>query len=275
MVRVPILITNNDNRVYARTKNMKIKCGSQLYTYRNVIKTEEDLRKVFDRLNDYGCTVAQWSGVRVDISKDALKEIVKESGISIPLSHTPWKKITEDTDRVAEWHAEIGAHTVGLGMMKGEYLKSLDKLNVFCDKANEIGEKLKSYGLSFGYHNHSMEFKKMGDKLVIEHLRDNCPNLQFIFDTFWCKYAGYDPSEWILKLGDRVRDIHLKDWKPSILKLPRFQDVGKGELDFESILKNAERAGTESALIEHDTTRNPDKTTKESMEYLKEIYLSK
>ena len=260
---------------HARKRKMKINCGSQLYTYRSVIKTEEDLKAVFTRLKEYGCTVAQWSGVKVPIEGSSLKALGEEQGIKIPLSHIPWKRIVEETDKVAKWHLEAGAHTVGLGMMDVKYLRSYDTLQEFCNKANEIGERLKPYGLRFGYHNHSMEFKKMGDKLVIEHLRDNCPDLEFIFDTFWCKYAGHDPSEWILKLEGRVRDIHLKDWKKSILKLPRFQDVGKGELDFESILKNAERAGTESALIEHDTTRNPDKTTKESMEYLKEIYLNK
>ena len=254
---------------------MKINCGSQLYTYRNLIKSKEDLEKVFARLNSYGCTVAQWSGIKLDISGKELKKIGADFGITIPLSHTPFDKIVNDTEKVAEWHVEAGAHTIGLGMMKSEYMRSYDKLCEFCDKANELGEKLKPYGLNFGYHNHSMEFKKMGDKLVIEHLRDNCPELQFIFDTFWCKYAGYEPSEWISKLDGRVRDIHLKDWKPSILKLPRFQDIGKGKLDFTQILDNAERAGTENALIEHDLTRNPDKTTKESMEYLKEIYLNK
>ena len=254
---------------------MKINCGSQLYTYRNLIKTESDLKAVFGRLQEYGCNVAQWSGIKLGIEGSALKEMGEEYGIKIPISHTPWKKILEETDKVAEWHVSAGAHTVGLGMMNGEYLRSIDKLLEFCDKANEIGEKLAPYGLRFGYHNHAMEFKKMGDKLVIEHLKDNCPDLQFIFDTFWCKYAGHDPAEWILKLEGRVRDIHLKDWKKSILKLPRFQDIGKGNLDFETILQNAERAGTENAFIEHDLTINPDKTTKESMEYLKEIYLTK
>lgn len=254
---------------------MKINLGSQLYTYRKEIKSEEDLRGVFGRLASYGCTCAQWSGVSLGISGAELKKIGEENGIAIPLSHTPFKKIWEETDKVAEWHLEVGAHTVGLGMMPGEYLRNLDTLKRFCDKANEIGEKLKAYGLSFGYHNHAMEFRKMGEKRVLEHLRDECSDLEFIFDTFWCRYAGQEPTEWLGKLSGRVRDIHLKDWKPSILKFPRIRDVGKGDLDFKSILEESERAGTENAFIEHDMTRNPDKTTRESMDFLKEIYIGK
>lgn len=263
-------------RTCVRAKGkMKINCGSQLYTYRSCIKTEDDLKAVFGRLASYGCSVAQWSGVRLDIGGKKLKEIGDEYGIAIPLSHTPWGNILKDTERVAEWHVAVGAHTVGLGMMPVEYLKNKEKLKEFCDKANGISEKLKPYGLKFGYHNHSMEFKNMDGKLVIERLMEDCPDIEFIFDTFWCRYAGYNPTEWLGKLDGRVRDIHLKDWAPSILKLPMIRDVGKGKLDFEDILQRAERSGTENAFIEHDFTRKPDKTTKESMEYLKEIYLNK
>lgn len=254
---------------------MKINCGSQLYTYRNLIKSVDDLKAVFARLSSYGCTSAQWSGVKLDVSGKELKDIGDDNGIIIPLSHTPWKKITEETAKVAEWHLEAGAHTIGLGMMPMEYLRNAEKLKDFCEKANGISEKLKPYGLKFGYHNHSMEFKKMDGKLVIERLMEDCPEIEFIFDTFWCRYAGYDPTEWIGKLEGRVRDIHLKDWSLGILKLPRIMDVGKGKLDFAEILQKAEGSGTENALIEHDFTRNPDKTTKESMEYLKEIYINK
>lgn len=254
---------------------MKINCGSQLYTYRNVIKTESDLREVLGRISSYGCASAQWSGVRVDVSGKELKAMGDEFGIVIPLSHTPFKKIVCETERVAEWHVEAGAHTVGLGMMPMEYLKNEDKLKEFCEKANEIGERLKLYGLKFGYHNHAMEFKEIGGKKVLDHLRGNCPDLEFIFDTFWCTYAGESPTEWLGRLKGRVRDIHLKDGKPSILKIPRIRDVGKGVLDFGEILRVAEESGTEYALIEHDFTRNPDKTTQESMAHLKEIYLEK
>lgn len=251
----------------------KIKCGSQLYTYRNILKTADDIEAVFERLESYGCTCAQLSGVKVEISPKELKKIGDNHGIEIPLSHTPFERITSETDKVAEEHVILGAHTVGLGMMPQKYMKNMGTLKEFTDIANEVSLKLKPYGLKFGYHNHAMEFKEMGDKLVIELLKENCPDMEFIFDTFWCRYAGYSPEKWLENLSGRVTDIHLKDWKRGFFKIPRFQDVGKGKLDFEAILASAERAGTKYAYIEHDLTSNPDKTTRESMEYLKEIYL--
>lgn len=250
----------------------KIKIGSQLYTYRNILKTADDIDAVFGRLSDYGCTVAQWSGVKVKIAPEEIKKIGDAHGIEVPLSHTPFDRIRNETQKVAEEHLLMGAHTVGLGMMPFEYSSSYDKLMEFVDIVNQVSDILKQYGLKFGYHNHAKEFKKMGDKLIIEHLYDGS-DMEFIFDTFWCRYAGHNPSEWLQKLAGRVTDIHLKDWKNSLFKLPRFQDIGKGKLDFKEILSVAESSGTRYAYIEHDTTTNPDKTTRESMDHLKEIYL--
>ncbi len=250
----------------------KIKIGSQLYTYRNLLKTAEDVDAVFERLEGYGCTVAQWSGIKVQIDPKEVKRMGDAHGIEVAISHTPFSRIVGETERVAEEHLLMGAHTVGLGMMPSEYSSSLDKLKEFIDISNDISAKLKPFGLSFGYHNHAKEFKKMGDKLIMEHLWEGSA-MEFIFDTFWCRYAGYEPSEWLKKLSGRVTDIHLKDWKWAPLKLPRFQDIGKGKLNFVEILNSAESAGTKYAYIEHDLTSDPDKTTRESMEYLKKIYL--
>ncbi len=252
-----------------------IKFGSQLYTYRNILKSEDDIVALFGRLADYGCKCAQLSGVKVDITPKRLKEIADDYGILIPITHTPFDDILHKTDEVIAKHLELNAHTVGLGMMPIKYMKSVDSLKEFADLVNGVTVRLKENGLSFGYHNHAMEFKKMGDKLVIERLQELCPDMQFIFDTFWCRYAGYDPAEWLHKLNGRVRDIHLKDFKPSIFKIPRFQAIGKGNLDFKQILAVAEHSGTEFAYVEHDTTRDPDETTSFSMQYLKTLYFGK
>ena len=251
----------------------KIKCGSQLYTYRNILKTADDIEAVFERLESYRCACAQLSGIKADVSPSELKRISDNHGIIIPLSHTPIERITSEIEKVAEEHLLMGANTVGLGMMPQRYIKNPDTLKEFTELANDISLKLKPFGLKFGYHNHAMEFKEMGGKLVIEQLKDSCPDMEFIFDTFWCRYAGYNPAEWLEKLSGRVTDIHLKDWKRGPFRLPRFQDIGKGKLDFKEILASAEKAGTKHAYIEHDLTSNPDKTTRESMDYLKKIYL--
>ena len=251
----------------------KIKCGTQLYTFRNKVKTVEDFSEVLAACSTYGCECAQLSGINLNVPRAELKKIAEDNGIVIPITHTSFDRIVNETEKVAEEHLELGAHSVGLGMMPGKYIKNKDSLEEFIEISNRVSGVLKNYGLTFAYHNHNMEFKNMDGKLAIERLMDGNPDLQFIFDTFWCRYAKHDPVEWIKKLNGRVRDIHLKDWKPSILKLPRFQDVGKGKLDFSAILSAAEESGTEFAYIEHDLTSDPFKTTRESMAHLKEIYL--
>ncbi len=249
----------------------KISLGTQLFTFRNVIKSEDDLRFVLESVKGYGCDVAQLSGVKIDASPKRIREIADDCGITIPVTHTPFNRITEQTDLVAEEHLVLGAHSVGLGMMPAEYALSRDGLSRFIEIANRVSDNLKPYGLKFAYHNHAHEFKKIDGKRIIDILFDEVTDLEFIFDTFWCAYAHCDPTEYLGRLSGRITDIHLKDRAPSLF-IPKIRDVGKGNLDFSAILAAAEKGGTQYAYIEHDFTRDPYKTTKESMAFLRSIY---
>ena len=44
---------------------------------------------------------------------------------------------------------------------------TLDELQKYCEYFNEVGKRCKENGISFGYHNHAHEFKKVEDKEVM------------------------------------------------------------------------------------------------------------
>lgn len=248
----------------------KIIIGSQLYTFRNEIKDLGSLEKVLKKVKNYGCDAVQLSGVNIKASASDIRKVADDAGVVIPVTHTPFDRIFNDTERVAEEHIELGAHSVGLGMAPAEY-RSADGLEKLIETANEIAERLKPFGLKFAYHNHAHEFKKIGDTRILDELFARVPDMEFIFDTFWCRYAKCDPVDYLTRFSGRITDIHLKDWAPSLI-VPKIRDVGKGKLDFKSILSVAEEGGTRYAYIEHDFTRDPYKTTRESVEHIATIY---
>jgi sugar phosphate isomerase/epimerase len=83
------------------------------------------------------------------------------------------------------------------------------------------------------------------------------------------KFADQDPVEFINRLGDRVRALHLKDMKPD----KRFAPVGTGVIDFKAVLAAAEKNGVRWGIVEQDNTFNtaPLEAIKTSLENLKKL----
>lgn len=84
-------------------------------------------------------------------------------------------------------------------------------------------------------------------------------------DVFWAAVAGQDPTAWIKKLKGKIDLLHLKDIKadtPVDVKtfglsdrMPEiFLPVGKGILDFKTMLKVAARSGVLHCFVEQDVT---------------------
>ena len=104
------------------------------------------------------------------------------------------------------------------------------------------------------YHNHNVEFQRFGGKLVIDTLLESfAPDeLGFTLDTYWVHMGGADVCAWMEKLSGRIPCIHLKDMAVSGWE-PIMAPVGEGNLDFDKIIKAAERCGTKHLLVEQDT----------------------
>ena len=247
-----------------------IEFGSQLYTFRNEVKSKEQVPELFKKLSSYGCTCAQISAM-CPIDPGELRKIADANGISLPVTHSAYERIIGDTDKLAEEHRILGADFVGLGIMPAKYnVAGLDGIKRFTEEMNTAGEKLKAYNLRLAYHNHSHEFKKIDGKLIYDYLLEMMPDTDMIFDVFWAKFSGVEPQDFMKKLENRATVIHLKDYKKGLF-VGKICDVGDGVIDFKAVLDVAERIGTKYAVIEHDTTRKPYLTTEKGMKYIESI----
>ncbi len=78
---------------------------------------------------------------------------------------------------------------------------------------NEAGKEAAKYGIKVGYHNHTQEFNKIGDKYFLEILIENTDpeNVVFELDCGWATAAGADACEFLKKYADRYVAIHVKE----------------------------------------------------------------
>ena len=225
-----------------------MKLGAQFYSIRDNTTTPEDLYKAFKAIKNIGYEVVQMSAI-CDITPSLLKSYSEEFSLPITCTHSPYDRIINDTEALIEEHKIYGCPTIGLGYMPNEFHG--DGIYNFIEAIKEPLRKITEAGLSFAYHNHAFEFEKVDGKIIYDIMIDELPDLNFIIDTYWIKYAGYDYLHYIKKIGaGRIKNIHFKDMasEPQGAICP----CGNGIIDFAPVIKLCDEMGIVNALVEQD-----------------------
>lgn len=225
-----------------------MKLGAQFYSIRDNTTTPEDLKNTFKKIKEIGYEIAQMSAICA-IDPELLKSYTEEFDLPITCTHSPYDRIVNDTDKLIEEHKIYGCPTIGLGAMPEEFRG--ENVYKFVEIIKEPIAKIKAAGLNFAYHNHAFEFEAVDGKLIYDILIDELPDLDFIIDTYWVKYAGYDYLEYIKKIGaKRIKNVHLKDMASE----PKGEicPCGEGVIDFAPVVKLCDEMGIENALVEQD-----------------------
>ena len=238
-----------------------------MFTTRGTCQTLEGLSETLKRIADIGYEYVQVSGT-CPYEGQWMKDELEKNGLKCVLTHTPVPRLTGDLDQVIADHHTFGCSNVGLGFWAFDAARD-QTWEQFVDIFPPIAKKLHENGLYFMYHNHDQEFKKIGDKLVIEKLMELMPAelMGFTLDTFWVTAGGGDPGQWLEKLAGRIPCIHLKDFAYG----RQMAVVGEGNINFDRVFKKAEAGGTQYMLVEQDDCHGEDPIDclRRSYEFLK------
>ncbi len=126
------------------------------------------------------------------------------------------------------------------------------------EQLNDIGQKLASNAIAFGYHNHNYEFARIGERTGFEMLlAETDPGyVSFELDVGWAAAAGHDPTALFKQDPGRYTAIHMKDIQPSTqpniaLKMSP-TEVGSGALDWKTLLPAAYESGVRHFFLEQE-----------------------
>jgi sugar phosphate isomerase/epimerase len=126
------------------------------------------------------------------------------------------------------------------------------------DFLNAKGKVLKAAGLTFGYHNHNVEFAPKGATNGLEILlKGTDPALvRFEMDVGWVVAAGHDPFALMARHPGRFKMMHVKDVKATTRPNFAFQqdptEVGSGIIDWKRLLAAAYGAGVRDFFVEQE-----------------------
>ena len=236
--------------------------GLQLYSIRQLIgnaeKFAENQEKILADLAKKGYTAVETAnysdGKLYGLTPEDFKACMEKAGLKPLSTHTTRGLSKEElkagapSEETMKWWDECIAAHKAAGM---EYVvtpsqptpETIKDLQTWCEYHNAIGKKCAEAGMKYGYHNHSHEFKKVEDQVMIDYMIQNT-DPQYVFfemDVYWMMMGQASPVDFFNKYPGRFKLLHIKDRK----------EIGQsGMVGFDAIFKNAELAGVENIVVE-------------------------
>jgi len=200
------------------------------------------------------------------------RDLFNKSGIGLKSIHVNIEYMEMWYEHIVEFieNMQAGTRYIVCPVLRSGKSDSIDGYLEEAEAMNKLGKRFKERGLQFLYHHHAYEFKDLNGRVGLDILFENTdPDyVKFQLDTFWIKYGGQEPVDYIKKFAGRCPVIHLRDItddRQSVL-------VGEGILDFNEIIKTAIECGVKDFLVEQDIKRKPSlECAKSSIDTLRKI----
>jgi sugar phosphate isomerase/epimerase len=247
-----------------------IQVAAQLYTVRDFCKTPADIAASLKKIRAIGYQAVQLSGLG-PIPETELVRTLKSEGLICCATHEPSDEILNEPQRVVDHLKKLGCQITAYGWPAGIKFDTLAEIKAFAARLDAAGKVLHEAGLVLCYHNHHIEFRRVGGRAVLEILyAETDPRyLQGEPDTYWVQHGGGDPVEWCERLKNRLPIIHLKDYVVRADNTATFAEIGNGNLNWKKIIPAAEAAGCQWFCVEQDTCPgDPFDSLKQSFDYI-------
>lgn len=232
------------------------KLGVQIFTVRDFLTTEDDVKRSFEKLAKIGYKEIQTAGLYDFTTPEFIAETAKNNGLEIVGTHVPMQQIEENIDKMIDMHKIYGTTNMGIGSMPGIFAAELTMEDVesFIGRFNACASKLADHGMKLTYHNHHYEFMKLDGKFIMDYFIENFDkdNISFVLDTYWLQCGGVSILEYMNKCAGRVDILHLKDYKVRHKQEQIYTEIGNGNINFADVIETAEKIGVKHYVVEED-----------------------
>jgi sugar phosphate isomerase/epimerase len=246
------------------------KIALQLWTLREHLQTADDVARTFERVREIGYEHVQLSGL-APLPPGQIRSLSQAAGLNICATHEDAREIVEEPRKVADRLGELGCRLTAYPRPHVP-LGTLEQVFALADALTRAGEVLRSRGQLLTYHNHALEFRKLSGKAILDWIYERTDPVMVHgeLDTYWVQAGGGDPAGYCARLSGRLPLLHLKDYAVSDQNEPMMAALGEGNLNFPTILREADAAGCEWFIVEQDgACADPFESIAVSLRYLK------
>lgn len=224
----------------------------------------------------------QLYSVRGDCGKDfdaALAQVAKMgfAGVEFAGYYGYGNKAKDLRAKLDELNLKVAGTHIGTGSFRGDALKRTiefhqtigckflvvpgdgdftnpEKSKALAETFNKTAETLKPLGMWCGYHNHTGEFKKDGDKTYWELFAERTSkDVVLQQDCGWTVAAGLDPVDLMKRFPGRMKTTH---FKPTVTRgaAGKKAYLGEDSVDWPAVIAACrEFGGTEWFIVEQET----------------------
>jgi sugar phosphate isomerase/epimerase len=254
-------------------------------------QAETDLAAAFKTLKDAGFDNVELYPIAYHQPAQSLRRLLEDTGLTFVSGHF---------DYAARPSSIEYAHTLGLKYLVCAWIdepqRTPDGFKRAADHFNGWAHEAAAANMTFAFHNHCYEFKPLaaaanvaGDPVMPETtgwqilLNRLDPTLvKFELDIFWLATAGQNTAAVLHQLADRTVLIHLKDrtanapisYVPDAQSTSFCTELGKGTINWPTILRQAQKQGIRYAFLDQDETTIPiPESLRQSNAYLRHLTL--
>lgn len=188
----------------------------------------------------------------------------------------PYEETEKEFIKQCDFLTQVGSKCIGVSeqsysiqgdlshpIQEGKYVMNDEEWELLVSGLNKLGKIAKDKGMVLAFHHH------MGTVVQTEEEIDRFmgsvdPELVYLlFDSGHLSFAGIDPEKILKKYVNRVRHVHLKDLRKSVVEQSRkekwsflkgvragtFTVPGDGDVDFAPIFKILEEAGYQGWVV--------------------------
>ena len=266
--------------------------GLQLYSLRELLP--KDFDGTLKDIAAAGYTEVEAAGYYA-MSAAEFKQSMTAAGLNCVSGHYPLDLLGQNLENVLNYAKEAGLQYV---VCSSPSLKDPSKVKVSpkdpgyheawvqaftlddwkwnAEQFNQIGSRVKGYGMKFGYHNHTAAFRKLGKIVPYDVLiQQTDPELvTFEMDCGWVAVAGYSPG----RVPDEVSDAHLDAACEGLRPEERdgaseVHRTRPGHIDYVPIFEAAKKGGhlTHYFVEQEDFDMPPLEAIKVDAEYMRNL----
>ena len=222
--------------------------GLQVYSVRDY--ASKDLEDTMTKLKEIGYDYVEPAGLYGKTAEE-YKAVLDKCGLTAICAHVPYAEMIADIDKVIADYTTLGVKYIAVPYLGEDDRPMAKNFDAVLENIRNIGKKCAEAGLKYGYHNHSFEFNKVEDQVMIDYMIQNT-DPQYVFfemDVYWTVMGKASPVAYFKKYPGRFKLLHIKDHK----------EIGQsGMVGFDAIFKNAEIAGVEHIIVEAEAFESAD-----------------
>jgi sugar phosphate isomerase/epimerase len=221
--------------------------GLQLYTVRDLMA--EDMAATLELVADVGYREVEFAGY-FDTQPADVRRHLERFGLRAPSAHIGYGDFAADVNSVIDHAAGVGHQFVVVPAVPDGERATLDDYRRHADNFNRWGEACRSAGLTFGYHNHEFEFAETDGRIPYDVLltETDPTHVTMELDLAWARAGNADALAYFEAWPGRFQLCHIKDLDANGSEA----DIGEGDVAFERIFAQAERAGLKHGFVERD-----------------------